>query len=158
MNAITSTGTSQGQDKRAEFEAWHAKNFKHMQPWPEFARSESFPEEYLDLYMQKRWEGWQARARSSPPESTRTANSHPEDFCQQCGGPNFVWFAANDVWNKVIPERVGVLCPRCFAERAKRVGFGVAWELVPQREPAAGIKSEEGPPDGASASGQAACG
>src|ERR1700694_2790905 len=41
--------------------------------------------------------------------------------CARCGGPaNFglgrhtYWFADNALWNEIVPNRVGVLCPRCF--------------------------------------------
>lgn len=53
--------------------------------------------------------------------------------CQVCGRINPVWFAANEVWNAVIPERVGFICPICFIERAERQGFQCAgWQLVPE--------------------------
>lgn len=61
--------------------------------------------------------------------------THPEDFCQECGGRNPRWFASNDVWNKAIPDRVGILCPFCFIQRAEKAGIYAGWELVPIFEP-----------------------
>ncbi|GAG96755.1 unnamed protein product, partial [marine sediment metagenome] len=33
------------------------------------------------------------------------AKEHPEDYCHICGGKNIVWFADNDLWNKVVDNR-----------------------------------------------------
>lgn len=60
------------------------------------------------------------------------AFQHPEDLCGQCGNPNPFWFVANDLWNRVVPERSGILCPTCFIERANKIGLDSAWELVPE--------------------------
>lgn len=53
--------------------------------------------------------------------------------CQICGVPNPVWFAANNVWNEIVPERVGFICPICFITRAEEQGFAcTGWQLVPE--------------------------
>ena len=59
--------------------------------------------------------------------------SHPEDFCQRCGGKNIKpWFAPSEVWNDVVGEREGILCPQCFVELAQASGkYTGAWELRP---------------------------
>lgn len=44
-------------------------------------------------------------------------NPHPEDFCQQCGKENTTWFADNALWNKVMPDDGGILCPQCFSKK-----------------------------------------
>lgn len=55
---------------------------------------------------------------------------HPEATCEVCGGPNVVWFAANELWNKVMGGPDGVVCPVCFVHRAESLGLnGAAWEL-----------------------------
>lgn len=38
--------------------------------------------------------------------------------CKECGRPNVVWFADNTIWNAVMGDGHGVLCPTCFALRA----------------------------------------
>tara|TARA_Y100000588_G_scaffold303804_1_gene326416 strand:- start:437 stop:967 length:531 start_codon:yes stop_codon:yes gene_type:complete len=52
--------------------------------------------------------------------------------CQECGRDNPVWFAPNDVWNRVVGERgtVRVLCPCCFM--AKGDDGKVVWEVRPE--------------------------
>lgn len=63
---------------------------------------------------------------------------HPEDSCQDCGGPNVVWFAPNDLWNAVFPRGPNrgpdrLLCPVCFIRLAERAGLdGKAWEVKPK--------------------------
>jgi hypothetical protein len=55
---------------------------------------------------------------------------HPEDVCQQCGGPNIVWFAPNEIWNRVMLDG-GILCPICFVQRAETEGIKEIWRLAP---------------------------
>jgi hypothetical protein len=52
--------------------------------------------------------------------------------CMDCGKPNLVWFAPNNIWNQVFPDRVGLVCPNCFIERAERSGLKHAWLLTPE--------------------------
>lgn len=50
------------------------------------------------------------------PEPQR-ATWKPEDGdtrCQQCAQPNPVWATAHDLWNSLVGNEGGVLCPRCF--------------------------------------------
>lgn len=61
-----------------------------------------------------------------------SAGGHPEAVCQDCSGPNVMWWAANDVWNKVIRPNGEItadpmICPRCFIIRAKRLGLYGPW-------------------------------
>lgn len=57
---------------------------------------------------------------------------HPEDICQQCGGPNVVWFTRNELWNTIVPNG-GILCPVCFIQRAVAAGYtNDAWLIEPQ--------------------------
>lgn len=53
---------------------------------------------------------------------------HPEDFCQLCGGRNPVWFAPNELWNKVNGSREGILCPVCFQEKAGQLAINVIFK------------------------------
>jgi hypothetical protein len=54
-----------------------------------------------------------------------------EAICQACGGPNIVWFVANDLWNRVMPDEGGILCPVCFALAAERHGLATRWKVEP---------------------------
>jgi hypothetical protein len=57
-----------------------------------------------------------------------------DTLCQVCGMPNPEWYTETRYWNLVIPERVGILCLRCFAERALSLGITGAWILSPDLE------------------------
>lgn len=72
--------------------------------------------------------------------------SHPEDFCQECGRENPVWWVDNDIWNAVMgtpdnPRGEGnIVCPSCFArflafrERSWRSGNeALGFVAVPHR-------------------------
>lgn len=50
---------------------------------------------------------------------------HPEAICDDCHNFNTVWYADNDLWNKVMPDDGGILCPQCFANRAYKKGLVV---------------------------------
>jgi hypothetical protein len=60
-----------------------------------------------------------------------TPAMHPESVCQDCGGANVVWFAPNDIWNRVVGSPNGILCPRCFIVRANRAGIDARWSVAP---------------------------
>lgn len=54
--------------------------------------------------------------------------------CFDCGRPygDFIWIAGDepdgDLWRRVTGWTAGgLLCPRCFAERARRKGIGLTW-------------------------------
>lgn len=58
------------------------------------------------------------------------AADHPEAFCDDCKGPNVVWFAPNNLWNKVVrkvDKPDPMLCPRCFILRAEAMGIRESW-------------------------------
>lgn len=58
-----------------------------------------------------------------------------QTLCDDCHVENPVWFTSNEVWNTVIPGRVGVLCPICFIERAETAGLNTTgWKLMPEGE------------------------
>ena len=46
---------------------------------------------------------------------------HPEDKCQECGRDNITWFTPSELWNKVIGDSNGILCPVCFGKRAEKL-------------------------------------
>lgn len=58
---------------------------------------------------------------------------HPEDTCDDCNGPNFVWWAAGDRWQAATGEPNGpILCPGCFVKRWEAAtGFTCMWKLEP---------------------------
>lgn len=60
--------------------------------------------------------------------------SHPEDYCQQCGGKNVVWSADNDLWNELINNREGIICPQCFQKLADAKGVSVIFRATPAKE------------------------
>jgi len=53
--------------------------------------------------------------------------SDGDSRCQDCGGPNPLWTADNDLWNRVLtgdphtPLDGVILCPTCFALKADPV-------------------------------------
>ena len=59
--------------------------------------------------------------------------THPEDTCDDCGGPNIVWHTDNPTWNAVMDptdDRPAILCPVCFVKRAEASGVGSRWKLA----------------------------
>jgi hypothetical protein len=53
---------------------------------------------------------------------------HPEATCDDCNGPNVVWFAPSHLWNKVARRAEDpMLCPRCFILRAQAMGIRETW-------------------------------
>lgn len=60
----------------------------------------------------------------------------PEDGdtrCQHCGRPNPVWTAPDNVWNAVMGDDGGVLCPPCFIARAEKTGLTPpSWRVAPR--------------------------
>lgn len=76
--------------------------------------------------------------------------AHPEALCQDCAGPNRVWFAPSPLWNLVMggPEAKGdpggIVCPMCFIRRAEEAGIvPTAWVVAPEAAP---IANETGSP------------
>lgn len=55
---------------------------------------------------------------------------HPEAICDRCGGPNIVWYAPNELWNRAMPDD-GIVCPLCFVVAARVVGIDPVWCLAP---------------------------
>lgn len=82
-----------------------------------------------------------------PTSETRAGEQEGStmEFCQICGQVNPTWFAPSELWNRVIPERSGMLCPNCFIARAERQGVHpTAWELRLETFPAAPVQTGEG--------------
>lgn len=68
-----------------------------------------------------------------------TQQTHPEDVCYDCGGPNVVWFAPSQLWNLVVRQSIRnqggadpMLCPRCFILRADAEGVNLVWCVSPE--------------------------
>lgn len=57
--------------------------------------------------------------------------------CMDCHSKNPVWFAPNDLWNRVIggpdakDDPGGFYCPNCFIARAEGCNFKIVWEVRP---------------------------
>lgn len=60
-------------------------------------------------------------------------SGHPEEICDDCNGPNVVWYAPSPLWNEVC-RPAGyltdpMLCPRCFILRAEKTGLKGVWKI-----------------------------
>ena len=62
-----------------------------------------------------------------------TEDYPPESVCQDCNGPNPVWFAPNEVWNRVMGSPYGFVCPGCFIARSEAGGERFIWRVAPER-------------------------
>lgn len=61
---------------------------------------------------------------------TGEEKTHPEKFCQKCGGKNPVWFANNDLFNKVNGSSTGIICPSCFEETAEQKEENIIFKCI----------------------------
>ena len=60
-----------------------------------------------------------------------------EQICEVCSDVNPVWFAPNDLWNRVMrypdgreaSEAIHFICPNCFIKQAARLGIAPTYEL-----------------------------
>lgn len=68
-----------------------------------------------------------AAVRGSRAQALGDAGPPTEGICDECRGPNPVWFVANEVWNTIVGNPHGFLCPRCFAMRGPE---GRIWRLT----------------------------
>jgi len=50
-------------------------------------------------------------------------HSHPEAKCQECNGKNPIWYAENELWNRVMGSPNGIICPACFSRKAEALGL-----------------------------------
>jgi len=85
------------------------------------------PETELCPTEQEARTAWNWKPISPPAASPEQASDGP---CLDCGEPCEVWFAPNELWNAVMPERAGLLCLRCFVKRANPLHINKgAWML-----------------------------
>jgi len=70
--------------------------------------------------------------------------------CQDCNGHNPVWFAPNELWNRVMggenatDDPGGIVCVQCFIRRAEAAGIiPTAWVLSPEVLPTPDAAMEE---------------
>ena len=62
-------------------------------------------------------------------KSNKPTKPH-EYSCQICNDVNPVWFAPNELWNKVVNDKYHFLCPNCFIKLAEKKGLEpTAWKL-----------------------------
>lgn len=62
--------------------------------------------------------------------------SHPEDFCQKCGGPNPVWFADWISWELTYPNAIEcIVCPLCFIRDYEAANEPRIWGIAPTGQP-----------------------
>lgn len=70
------------------------------------------------------------------PSAEKAGETHPEDACGKCGGPNVVWFAPSKIWNATYRKpgavEIGIVCPVCFVKDANASGFDGAWRVAPE--------------------------
>ena len=76
-------------------------------------------------------------------DSTSPKPQEPE-ICQHCHQAYACWFAPNEIWNLVIPDRVGMLCPNCFLNRAEHAAINLGcWKIAPEFYGKASPRTEE---------------
>jgi hypothetical protein len=68
----------------------------------------------------------------TPPATEVARPAHPERFCQLCGGQNVTWFAPNELWNQVMGNPNGIVCPTCFILKAQSAGVVNVWRIQPE--------------------------
>ena len=57
------------------------------------------------------------------------------EFCHQCGRDvDTVWWASDDVWERVRGENQNPLCPHCFERLAEQSGVPLRWWATPLLE------------------------
>lgn len=76
------------------------------------------------------------RKTTNPQIGSQTEAAHPEDVCQNCGGPNIVWSTASDRFNLAASsfglDRSAILCPACFVAGHKAAtGLSCSWDIIP---------------------------
>lgn len=54
---------------------------------------------------------------------SQPSDTHPEDYCHKCGGPNISWHVDSADWNRVmrtngVEESNEIICPLCFVQAA----------------------------------------
>jgi len=50
------------------------------------------------------------------------------EFCDRCGARQpLVWYTDDESWFTTTGQEEGVLCPRCFDERARKMGILLRW-------------------------------
>lgn len=75
-------------------------------------------------------------------------------ICDQCGRPDATglgagtyWFADNELWNSIFPDRVGVSCPRCFTAACRGAGVVIGWRAGRVGDVDALVAPQQGEPD-----------
>jgi hypothetical protein len=100
---------------------------------------------YADMKYHKAHELWlEVCHRYKQAGSAGITNIHPEDFCEKCKGRNPVWYAENELWNKVTEKKVGIICPPCFDDMAIEKGENIIFKAIRIRDDvSAGITKEQ---------------
>ena len=68
----------------------------------------------------------------TPKDGLRDETDEPRELlCEDCGRDYAVWFAPNDLWNRVRGHHGGgMICPTCFTMEAERKGIvPTAWKI-----------------------------
>ncbi len=57
------------------------------------------------------------------------------EICIRCGRPvgphtGSWWYVSEDLWNDIIGEPTGVLCPPCFTTAGDAVGVPICWRAT----------------------------
>lgn len=78
-----------------------------------------------DLRYYSRHRRWAALARALFATNVRRYYS---ELCQECGRPYpFMWWSPQPLWDELMPSYGGLLCPRCFDQKATAAGVRVQW-------------------------------
>lgn len=54
---------------------------------------------------------------------------HPEYKCQECGERNTIWYAENELFNKVNGSPYGIICPNCFLDKSEKLGMNLIFKV-----------------------------
>lgn len=89
-----------------------------------------------DRYFLDKVPDYWAKAQRREPSRGIDMSEHPEHRCQKCKMLNPLWFAPNDLWNRVhsVYPEFNILCPTCFMNCARSlpVPLDVVWEVKPE--------------------------
>ena len=77
----------------------------------------------------------QAAEQPAPVLQDKVQSRESDGPCWECGTPCECWFADSNLWNRVNGNETGLLCLRCFVNKAENMGLNRwAWKLMPEIE------------------------
>ena len=65
------------------------------------------------------------------PFREEVGEGHPEYRCGLCGNANNpTWYAPNELWNEVMGSPNGIICPKCFQDKAQAKGITTIGKVI----------------------------